>query len=308
MLKIVTDEEEIRKCQKILEETLKKQLSSNGQFTLGFPGGNMENREVHYNDDVYYSSFEISESTPRFWNGFGLSSELQSTRKSKNISVEINIPTKGVNKNIAGVFAKDEQNNLMLIHRGKVGGGRKGINKKAFLSWYPESFKSIYDDENNKEQAVLVGTITSDNFVNELTNFINNVALFKKIAVSGEINEATYISDKDLQSHLESKNPKKITVTSTCYERSVYISEFAKRCAKGKCQLCLCDAPFKNKLGKPHLETHHIIWLSRGGDDSIENTVALCPNCHSKMHILDLEQDRNILKKRVENNLANHFK
>ena len=31
------------------------------------------------------------------------------------------------------------------------------------------------------------------------------------------------------------------------------------------------------------------------GDDSLSNTVALCPNCHRKMHILDLESDKKIL-------------
>jgi 5-methylcytosine-specific restriction protein A len=40
------------------------------------------------------------------------------------------------------------------------------------------------------------------------------------------------------------------------------------------------------------LETHHIKWLSKDGEDCIENTVALCPNCHRKMHILDLGDDR----------------
>ena len=42
---------------------------------------------------------------------------------------------------------------------------------------------------------------------------------------------------------------------------------------------------------KPFLETHHVIWLADGGDDSIENTVALCPNCHKKMHVLNLDED-----------------
>lgn len=34
-----------------------------------------------------------------------------------------------------------------------------------------------------------------------------------------------------------------------------------------------------------------MIWLSRGGEDSIANTVALCPNCHTRMHILDKPED-----------------
>ncbi|GAA0237082.1 HNH endonuclease [Metaclostridioides mangenotii] len=39
------------------------------------------------------------------------------------------------------------------------------------------------------------------------------------------------------------------------------------------------------------VQVHHIIWLSKGGNDDIDNTVALCPNCHKKMHILNLDKD-----------------
>jgi len=46
-----------------------------------------------------------------------------------------------------------------------------------------------------------------------------------------------------------------------------------------------------NLNNEPYLEVHHIIWLSKGGDDDIDNTVALCPNCHKKMHILNLDKD-----------------
>ncbi|WP_245612033.1 HNH endonuclease [endosymbiont 'TC1' of Trimyema compressum] len=56
-------------------------------------------------------------------------------------------------------------------------------------------------------------------------------------------------------------------------------------------------APFKNKANKPYLETHHIIWLSEGGrGDTIDNTVALCPNCHKKMHVLGREDELKNLK------------
>lgn len=58
------------------------------------------------------------------------------------------------------------------------------------------------------------------------------------------------------------------------------------------------EAPFQDSMGNPFLESHHIDWLSREGKDSIENVMALCPNCHRKMHILDLEKDIKILKAR----------
>ncbi|OXM85810.1 HNH endonuclease [Paenibacillus rigui] len=79
--------------------------------------------------------------------------------------------------------------------------------------------------------------------------------------------------------------------TVTTYDRDPYVTEYAKRRANGKCQLCEQPAPFKNKKNEPYLETHHVQWLARGGEDSIENTVALCPNCHKKMHVLDLPTD-----------------
>lgn len=44
------------------------------------------------------------------------------------------------------------------------------------------------------------------------------------------------------------------------------------------CELCRNEAHFKNSKGEPYLEIQHIVWLSKGVDDTIENTAALCPN------------------------------
>lgn len=84
---------------------------------------------------------------------------------------------------------------------------------------------------------------------------------------------------------------------TTTYMRDRYVSEYAKQRANGVCQLCNLPAPFIDGDGKPYLESHHIIWLSDGGEDSISNTVALCPNCHRKMHALNLDDDVNKLLK-----------
>lgn len=55
--------------------------------------------------------------------------------------------------------------------------------------------------------------------------------------------------------------------------------------AKGICEDCGAKAPFfKKSDGTPYLEVHHIISLASGGEDTLENTVALCPNCHRKRH------------------------
>jgi hypothetical protein len=89
----------------------------------------------------------------------------------------------------------------------------------------------------------------------------------------------------------EAKDPEKREVTTNQYKRNPYIAELAKRQANGICQLCGEKAPFITADGKPYLETHHIRWLSEGGSDTIDNTVAVCPNCHRKLHILNDEKD-----------------
>lgn len=95
----------------------------------------------------------------------------------------------------------------------------------------------------------------------------------------------------------QSSHPSRRCTTSQTYERNPYVTEFAKRRANGVCELCNQVAPFTNKQNEPYLETHHIEWLSNGGSDTIENTVALCPNCHKKMHVVDDPRDKNKLMK-----------
>jgi 5-methylcytosine-specific restriction protein A len=55
--------------------------------------------------------------------------------------------------------------------------------------------------------------------------------------------------------------------------------------AKGLCEACGCKAPFiRISDGTPYLEIHHIEPLADGGDDTVKNATALCPNCHRRAH------------------------
>jgi len=55
--------------------------------------------------------------------------------------------------------------------------------------------------------------------------------------------------------------------------------------ANGTCESCRQTAPFIRRTDyTPYLEVHHRTPLSENGDDSIENAIALCPNCHRKAH------------------------
>ena len=110
--------------------------------------------------------------------------------------------------------------------------------------------------------------------------------------------EIAQLSNKELIRRSEiisiNREPKKVSTLE--YYRDPYLKEIVKRIAEGKCQYCSKDAPFYDKKGTPYLEEHHVKWLSQGGTDSIDNLVAVCPNCHKMMHILNNENDFIILE------------
>lgn len=125
-------------------------------------------------------------------------------------------------------------------------------------------------------------------------------ALFER-AEEARSRRARRLSDEELEerARLAAATPGQRSSTSTSYERDLFVSELAKRIAGGICQLCDAPAPFKSRRGEPYLETHHIVWLARGGEDSIENTVALCPNCHRRVHELESAADVEKLRARA---------
>lgn len=116
-------------------------------------------------------------------------------------------------------------------------------------------------------------------------------------------NKIKHMSGEDLKQKAQMRGTDKPSYQNTKakhYSRDPYVAEYAKRMANGTCQLCLREAPFKDKKGNPYLESHHIVWLSQGGSDTIDNTIALCPNCHRKMHVIASEKDVQLLKDKAK--------
>ncbi len=81
------------------------------------------------------------------------------------------------------------------------------------------------------------------------------------------------------------KYPPKIQVVSTAYIRNPDVVAEVLFRAKGRCEKCHADAPFlKKKDNSPYLEVHHRRPLADGGEDTVQNARALCPNCHRESH------------------------
>ena len=155
-------------------------------ITLGFQGGSVPS-------DVYYSekyniwfcpSIAQSESgEERYWNAFGINKPT----KNESIVCEINIPIEGINRRIAGIFATDSEDGYALLHSGKIGGGRPGINKALFTNNYRGNFINVmYEGEKKSLEYALVANLSDANAIQQIANFVNEVHRIKCINIGNE--------------------------------------------------------------------------------------------------------------------------
>ncbi|MHC2797163.1 5-methylcytosine-specific restriction protein A [Mesorhizobium jarvisii] len=78
--------------------------------------------------------------------------------------------------------------------------------------------------------------------------------------------------------------PGRRVVEMTVVERSRRVRDYVVARGDGHCEGCNAQAPFRRPNGTPYLEPHHIRRLSDGGPDDPRYVIALCPNCHRRVH------------------------
>ena len=79
--------------------------------------------------------------------------------------------------------------------------------------------------------------------------------------------------------------PSRVAVTTEIFVRNPDVVAEVLYQANGVCGRCEKPAPFaKKRGGSPYLEVHHKVQLAVDGEDTVENAIALCPNCHRELH------------------------
>ena len=79
--------------------------------------------------------------------------------------------------------------------------------------------------------------------------------------------------------------PERIDVVTSVFVRNPDVVAEVLFQAEGKCQRCSRPSPFTRESdGTPYLEVHHRVPLADGGEDTVANAIALCPNCHRELH------------------------
>ena len=306
MLRAIHTPSEIEKSQKRFRECVREAFRTRiPNVTVGYQGGNIS-LEVVGNNTVWFAYQSLTEvGVPRHWNALGAGQP--ALGRSNAITVEVNVASPWAGKQVAGLFAQDDAGgDIVILHRGTVGGSSKGVGKAAFTRWYEENGGEVVpflSPAGERELAFRVADLQRGKFIGGIESFVEAVQRFKS-SIKGD--DSGLLSDADLEILAAGApaRPRSSTTATVVYRRDPAVAELAKRRAGGKCDLCRKPAPFMNASDKPYLESHHIEWLAHGGSDRLENTVALCPNCHRKMHVVGDPEDVQRLKRRTRSRKA----
>lgn len=79
--------------------------------------------------------------------------------------------------------------------------------------------------------------------------------------------------------------PQRVETHRSEFVRNPEVRDNALVRAAGICEMPGCGwHGFKTNQGEAFLEVHHVWPLAQGGPDTLDNAIALCPNCHRAMH------------------------
>ena len=113
------------------------------------------------------------------------------------------------------------------------------------------------------------------------------VAEFLKDTLENEVRLSSELTRNQRLARLRrsSQRPAQIQVIARAFIRNPDVVAEVLYRANGICENCCQPAPFVRRTdSSPYLEVHHRTPLAENGDDTLENAIALCPNCHRQAH------------------------
>ena len=152
-------------------------------------------------------------------------------------------------------------------------------SRDGFCDGYEKIYGKKYNLENfKKDQENTIQKICNG----EYDFLLKPIPILDKIKIEKSIDEET----ENIKDENEKKNTRELGKEQTIYARLNFpleeINKIHER-AQNKCEYCECQT-FEKKNGEMYFEIHHIVHYSDGGENSAQNCVLLCPNCHRKIH------------------------
>jgi 5-methylcytosine-specific restriction protein A len=181
-----------------------------------------------------------------------------------------------VRGNLAIATHREQKKELLLFKYLERGGKVQFLGKAAYLAHHYE----VAPDREGKPRNAIVFELLIDapeagepELIPETEPPIPSLLLKRPLSALRE--EAFAAAQKEIPA-TEKK--------SVAYHRSELVKAYVLRRAAGKCEGCETPAPFLTPRHTPYLEPHHIRRRADRGPDHPQWVIALCPNCHARVH------------------------
>lgn len=178
MLKTIQDAGIITRCQRLFVRRFKSFITDKIPVKIGHQGASFA-AKVFWAEQLGMWMVSPKAEEGRYGHLFGLGRPVPSGHVP--IACEINFPAQGVDRKIGAAFARDHQGRIYVVHRGKIGGGQKGIGKTLFENRYRGVWTDLEDDDTTVTVAV-VGDLNSVRFPRQVAQFVQKVMKIKEEA------------------------------------------------------------------------------------------------------------------------------
>lgn len=177
MLRVLNKKNDINNAQKIFLKHFHNIADKDINVIIGYPGGNFKST-VSWIDKlgIWVCSFKRYD---RHINLFGIGEPKEGDMIP--ITCEINFPVSGIDRRIGGAFLTDSTGDIFVAHRGKIGGGKKGIGKSLFEDQYRGQWE-IVEDNGLETEIALISALNSPRFVSQVRQFVFEVNRIKTIS------------------------------------------------------------------------------------------------------------------------------
>jgi hypothetical protein len=178
MLKIIQEEAAIRRYQRQFIRSFKPLVDEKIPVHLGHPGASTE-AKVLWSSRLGIWLYTGKTQEGRYWNAFGIGKP--KIRAHIPITCEINFPVGGIDRRIGGALARDRKGRVFVVHRGRIGGGKKGIGKSLFADHYRGVWE-IMEDGDEETTVALIGVLNSPRLVRQVAQYIHKISEIKETA------------------------------------------------------------------------------------------------------------------------------
>jgi hypothetical protein len=215
MLKVITDQKAIKKYIRLFVKNFKPFIDETIKVKLGHQGASLP-AKVLWSKKLGIWLFPHTINEIRYWNAFGKNKPREGSILSA--TAEINFPWEGIDRKIGGAFAEDAWGNIFVIHRGKIGGGKKGVGKSLFEHNY-RGVWSFMEDGDSITQVAVIGALNSGRFALQIALFVKKIEKIKSTAAISpqtEMNFAEIAFREDLVGTVPSPNESEVFTACDC--------------------------------------------------------------------------------------------